>query len=183
MRDQLSTVTRLTIAIALFCGLCACQDTDQENPQPSSSESSQHEFKDAIDFVLTEMNGATFRLSDHKGKVVLLNFWATWCMPCREEIPDFIELQEEFKEEGLLLVGASLDEEGFDAVRPYAEEVGINYTMVIDEIGLAEQYGGHFAVPTSFLIDRKGKIRQRMIGIVDQKTLRPIVKSLLDEKG
>lgn len=137
------------------------------------------EHTKAPDFERVAMDGSSLRLSSFRGRVVVLNFWATWCTPCRVEIPEFITMQREL--DGVQFIGVSLDEEGFDVVRPYAEEMGITYPLVIGDDSLAADFGGIMGLPTSYVIDREGLIRQRFIGMVNEETLRPILADLLAE--
>lgn len=135
----------------------------------------------APDFTLKRMDGSTFRLSDHRGQVVVVNFWATWCPPCLEEIPGFVRLQEDLGPRGLVFVGVSTDDEGFDVVRPYAEKMDINYPLVVDDGTVAPQYGGIYALPMSFVIDAKGTVRYFQPGMLPEEALRPVLVRLLDE--
>lgn len=98
------------------------------------------------------MDGSILRLSSYRGRVVVLNFWATWCTSCCVAIPEFIKMQKEM--EGVQFIGVSLDEEGFDVVRPYAESMDITYPLVIGDDSLAADYGGVMGLPTSYVIDR-----------------------------
>lgn len=118
----------------------------------------------APDFALTDLSGKTVRLADFKDKVVLLDFWATWCAPCREEIPDFVELQKQYAEKGFTLLGISLDEEGAVVVKPFAQQFGINYPVVIGNTQVSTAYGGMQALPTAFLIGRDGRILEAFVG-------------------
>lgn len=131
----------------------------------------------APDFTLESLDGDSFTLSEHRGEVIVLNFWATWCPPCRAEIPGFIDLQEEMRDRGIRFVGVSLDEDGFASVRPYAMDRGINYTLVADRGRVAGLYGGIGTVPTTFIIDREGNVRYRHTGLL----LKGALKSALDE--
>lgn len=137
------------------------------------------EYTKAPDFERTAMDGSMLRLSSFQGRVVVLNFWATWCTPCRVEIPEFIKMQEEI--DGVQFIGVSLDEEGFGVVRPYAESMRINYPLVIGDDSLAADFGGVMGLPTSYVIDREGRIRQRFVGMVNEATLRPVLTGLLKE--
>jgi peroxiredoxin len=118
----------------------------------------------APDFALTDLSGKTVRLADFKGKVVLLDFWATWCAPCREEIPEFVELQKQYAERGFILLGVALDEEGAAVVKPFAQQFGINYPVVIGNTRITAAYGGIQALPTAFLIGRDGRILETFVG-------------------
>lgn len=116
----------------------------------------------APDFSLPSIEGGTVRLSELRGKVVLLNFWATWCPPCKKEIPDFIELQARYRAQDLRIVGIAIDDP--DAVRAFAKESDINYTVLIGDDEVSRQYGGIESIPTTFVIDKEGTIRARYVG-------------------
>ena len=133
----------------------------------------------APDFERPALGGATFRLADHRGEVVLVNFWATWCLPCKVETPDLVALQAELQDQGVRFVGVSLDEGGFDDVRPFAEEFGVNYPLVLDDGALLEPYGGLVALPTTLLVDRDGVVRYRLRGLTSGEQLRPLLRSLI----
>src|SRR5882672_2353647 len=109
-------------------------------------------------FELKDASGATATLGDYKDKVVLLNFWATWCVPCRAEIPWFQEFDKKYKDQGFAVLGVSMDEEGWGIVKPYVEERKITYRIVIGDEHVSTMYGSIEALPTTFLIDREGKI-------------------------
>ncbi len=135
----------------------------------------------APDFTRATLNGGTFQLSDFQGKIVVLNFWATWCGPCREEIPDFIELQEQMSED-VQFVGVALDEEGVDVVRPFAKKFDINYPIVVDDSGdVARKYGGVRALPTTYVINRQGNIRYRTPGRVPKKILQDALAEMIGD--
>lgn len=134
----------------------------------------------APDFSQPTLKGGTFQLSDNRGKIVVLNFWATWCGPCREEIPDFVELQEQMSED-VQFVGVALDEEGVDVVRPFAKKYDINYPIVVDDSGhVARKYGGVRALPTTYVINREGNIRYRTPGRVPKEILEDALTEMID---
>lgn len=134
-------------------------------------------------FELTALDGTQVSLVSLSGKVVVLNFWATWCGPCRDEIPEFIRLQDELGLEGVQFVGIALDEEGADIVRPFTEELGVNYPNLIDDGVVSEAYRGHYVVPTTYLIDRRGHMRHRYVGAVTFDTLIPRLRELIRESA
>ena len=115
-----------------------------------------------------DLDGRTISLSDYKGRVIILNFFATWCPPCREEIPDFIELQKDFGGRGLTIVGISLDTEPPDEVRRFSRERGINFMVLYagdQSQALADRVGGIRGIPTSLLIGRDGNVRRKVVGV------------------
>lgn len=121
----------------------------------------------APDFALKDARGANIRLSSYKGKVVVVDFWATWCHGCKTEIPWFMEFQNKYKDGGLAVIGVSMDEDGWKSVRPFVEEKKINYPVVIGNDDLAKRYGVE-SMPMTLLIDRKGKLAASYIGLVDK---------------
>ena len=190
-----SWTSRLTHVLAFFVGAALgvvaiyafaiapasthSKDTSSAIVRTVPFASSTDSLQQAPDFALPTLEGDTFRLSAQRGKVVVLNFWATWCSPCREEIPDFIKLQRELGAERVRFVGVALDEEGFDVVRPYADEMGINYPIVHDDGAVAAKYGGVRVVPTTFLIGPEGKVHGYAPGMVTEEVLRPRLDTLL----
>ncbi|SHK05647.1 TlpA disulfide reductase family protein [Rhodothermus profundi] len=137
----------------------------------------------APDFEAPRLDGSAFRLSDYRGSVIVLNFWATWCPPCRTEIPDLVALQQELGDQGLLVVGISLDEGGAEVVAPFARDFKINYPIVLDNGTIAEAYGGIFALPTTVIIDREGRMRYEVLGIFPTQAMRPRLEALLNESA
>jgi cytochrome c biogenesis protein CcmG/thiol:disulfide interchange protein DsbE len=136
------------------------------------------------DFEATDATGASFRLSNSMGKVVLLNFWATWCKPCQEEIPWFVEFQSKYGNDGFEVIGVSLDEVGWKAVRPAMEALKINYRVAIADGALAQKYGGLETLPETLLIDRKGRLLAKHSGITSKDQYeREIVRALWNRLG
>jgi thiol-disulfide isomerase/thioredoxin len=133
----------------------------------------------APEWELTDLNGKLVKFSDFRGKVLILDFWATWCLPCRVEIPHFVELQKQYGAKGLAVIGVSLDEQGPDVVKKFVKQFEVNYPIVIGNEKIAEKYGGIVALPTTFVIDRQGRIVGRHIGYNDKATFEKEVQSLL----
>jgi peroxiredoxin len=119
---------------------------------------------DAPDFVLSDLQGHAIKLSDLRGKAVVLNFWATWCPPCKEEIPWFVELQKRYGSQGLQIVGVSMDDGDQKDVAKFAAENRINYPVLLGKETVADQYGGIDYLPTTFYIDRNGVVMDRVFG-------------------
>jgi len=118
------------------------------------------------------------RLSDYKGKVVLLSFWATWCLWCETEITWYVEFQNKYKDKGLSVIGVSMDEDGWRSVRPFLKEKRMNYTVVVGNGNLATSYALE-ALPVTFLIDRDGKIAGSPAGIVATDSFEHDIRTLL----
>jgi peroxiredoxin len=146
-------------------------------PTPTTPDDSR---KVAPDFTLNDSNGTSIKLSDYKGKVVLLNFWATWCEGCKTEIPWFIEYESKYKGSGLAVIGASMDDDGWKVVKPFVEEKKMNYPVVLCNEELCKQYGVD-ALPVTVLIDRKGKIAETYSGVVDRAACEAKIQSLLKD--
>lgn len=125
--------------------------------------------KQAPEFALKDADGKVVKLSDYKGKVVLLNFWATWCGPCKIEIPWFVEFEQNYRDKGFAVLGVAMDEEGWAAVKPFVASHKVNYRMVIGDDMTAQKYGGVDSLPTSFLIDREGRTAAVHVGLVSKK--------------
>ncbi len=128
---------------------------------------------------LKDLEGKSVKLADFKGKVVVLNFWATWCPPCRREIPDFVALQKQYADKGLVIIGVSLDEGGASVVKPFAKKMGINYPVVMGDQKTIAAYGGVQVVPTTFIIDKTGKLAAQHEGGADRATFEAEIKPLL----
>lgn len=116
---------------------------------------------------LKDLSGAVVSFEQFKGKVVVVDFWATWCPPCREEIPGYIALADKYGKDGLVIVGISLDQAGPDVVKAFAAKSGINYPLVMGDENVVAAFGGVEGIPTTFLIDRAGQIRDRKVGSVE----------------
>ena len=133
----------------------------------------------APDFQLKSLEGKTIKLSDYKGKVVVLNFWATWCPPCREEIPDLVSLQKQYAAQGLVILGVSMDEGGPARVASFAKKFGINYPIVMGDEKTSAAYGGIEALPTTFIINRKGNVVDGLQGGTDRAGFEEKIKPVL----
>ena len=139
------------------------------------------ERKMAPDFTLTDASGRSVRLSDLRGKVVLLNFWATWCSPCKREIPWFVEFQKTNESRGFAVLGVSMDEGGWSAVKPFLEVNQVNYPVVIGDDHVAGLYGGLPSLPMTVIIDRAGRIAAIHEGLCRRDEYESDIRALLNE--
>jgi len=167
-------------ALALLLTNSACNNHTQPVRKAVRNDK---ERKVAPDFTLKDANGKTVTLSEYKGKVVLLNFWATWCGPCKIEIPWFMEFEQQYKDRGFAVLGVSMDQDGWDAVKPYVEEKKINYRVALGNDSVGDLYGGIESLPTTFILDRDGRVAATHLGLVDKSDYRNEILQLLDSRA
>ena len=149
-------------------------------PAPPTTANSQ--FQTAPDVPLQTLEGQPFRLTDLRGRVVLLNFWATWCIPCRAEIPEFNAMQRELKPRGFEVVGVAISPgDTVEAIRDFQKDLKQDYTVLRGPEEIGEKFGNGPGLPVTYLIDREGRIRQKIIGARDREGWEAAVKPLLDE--
>jgi cytochrome c biogenesis protein CcmG/thiol:disulfide interchange protein DsbE len=135
----------------------------------------------AAGFSLQDLDGKPLSLASYRGKVVLLNFWATWCTPCRAEIPEFVDYQNKYGPQGLQLLGISMDDDP-KPVRDFYQQFKMNYPVAIGSASLAESYGGVLGLPVTFLIGRDGRIAAKYVGAAEMPVLQQKIESLLQSK-
>ncbi|MFK7843827.1 MAG: TlpA disulfide reductase family protein [Rhodothermales bacterium] len=156
------------IFLSIFVG---CQSADKSvdgnpSPKPAQAVIPEPQSRDTMPaFILPTLAGNTFDSSAQEGRVLLVNFWATWCAPCRVEIPDLIALQEELGGEKFDVIGISLDTDDPAFVKEYTDAMEINYPLIIDDGEVAEAFGGVYALPTTYVVGKDGKITHRTIGL------------------
>ena len=175
--QSLSRSLRLVgvVGVAVLLGLVACSPATA----PKTTVKDSKDRKAAPEFALKDATGKIVHLADYKGKVVLLDFWATWCGPCKVEIPWFAEFQRQYKDRGFEVLGVSMDEDGWKAVTPFAAEKKINYRLVIGDDKTGDQYGGIEALPTTFVIDREGRIASVHVGLSAKKDFQDAIENVL----
>jgi len=176
------TALRLLSAVVI-AAVWGCLVTDCSGPQRPANVASVKPGKErhkAPDFALKDSDGKLVHLADYRGKVVLLDFWATWCGPCKIEIPWFEEFQRQHQGKGFAVIGVSMDDEGWGVVKPFLERLKVNYRILIGNDQTAQLYGGIDALPTTFLIDREGRIAAVHVGLVDRKEFENGIEQLLE---
>jgi len=158
-----------------------CVDKNESNTKSKKAEVAIVKFDEnkAPDFALKSSDGKTVKLSDYKGKVVIIDFWATWCPPCRKGIPDLISIQNEYKKD-VVIVGISLDgEKTLKDVPGFVKSYGINYPIVYGDDKVVAAYGGIEGIPTAFIVDKKGNVVDKHVGLVPKDTYINKIKELL----
>ncbi len=133
----------------------------------------------APDFTLTTVDGKKVKLSDYRGKAVLLNFWATWCGPCKIEIPWFLNMEKQYGPQGLVVLGVAMDDDGKNSVEKFSKEMKIDYTVVLGNDDVADQYGGVAGLPTTFYLDRNGRVVKKIEGLADESEIEDAIKAAL----
>jgi cytochrome c biogenesis protein CcmG/thiol:disulfide interchange protein DsbE len=135
----------------------------------------------APDFTAVDSTGVRLRLSDFRGRVTVLNFWASWCAPCAEETPWFIEFQRKYERDGLSVIGVSLDDDGWKSVKPFIGGMGVNYRMVLADSQIARLYGGLESLPVTVIIDRSGRIAATRVGLIGHDEFEGSIRAMLGE--
>lgn len=164
----------LTFAVILFAAYMIMRQNDEGERSALSSEQAENP---APSFELADIDGELVSIDDFKGRVILLNFWATWCGPCKREIPDFIDLQNEYGDDGLTIVGIALDEHSL--VTAFVKEWEINYPVLIGTEEVSMRYGNIRSIPTTFIIDRSGAVVKSYVGLQPRSVIEADVKALL----
>jgi peroxiredoxin len=165
---------------ALLLSLTALA-TAADQPGLRVALSAEKERKPAANFALQDATGATTKIEDYRGKVVLLDFWATWCTGCKMEIPWFTAFQATYGGKGFAVVGVSLDEEGWKVLRPFLAEHTIPYRMLLGDVPMSKRYGIE-NLPDTFLIDRQGRVAAKYKeALVDKDNVEANIKALLAE--
>jgi len=169
--------TLILLIVLILAALYAFHRYGTHNPTTSTAQ-----LKPAPDFTLPQPSGGPpLKLSDYRGKVVLVDFWATWCEPCRAEIPHFVDLQNEYGPQGFQIIGVSMDDSP-DPVPAFVKQFKMNYPVVMGNAQIGEQYGGVLGLPIAFLIDRQCQIRKKHIGAMEASLFEKEVTNLLAEK-
>jgi thiol-disulfide isomerase/thioredoxin len=135
---------------------------------------------DAPDFTLESLDGQSLHLSDLRGKAVLLNFWATWCAPCKIEMPWFVELQKQYGPQGLQIVGVAMDDSSKEDIAKFAKDMGVNYPILLGREAVGEAYGGVPALPESFFISRDGRIVDKILGLEGKADIEDAIRKALN---
>jgi cytochrome c biogenesis protein CcmG, thiol:disulfide interchange protein DsbE len=174
--------TARLVWLVLICSVMtvsSCGDNTPAEGAKGPAMAAKDGSRPAPDFDLVSLDGQRIKLSDYQGKVVLVDFWATWCGPCRMSIPHLVELQQKLGPSGLQVIGISMDQTGKEGVSAFASKYKINYPIVMGTPQVAQSYGGIQSIPQVFLVDRQGKIQGRIVGYQAGDEMEKKVKALL----
>jgi thiol-disulfide isomerase/thioredoxin len=136
----------------------------------------------APDFTLMSLDGRPVKLSDYRGKVVVINFWATWCPPCRAEIPDLVAAQQHYRDRGVEILGIALDDEGREVVEPFVRDNGITYPVLIGDEAIMSLYGGISSIPTTFFLNRDGSIQRHYDRMLSRLEIDSALEEILNKR-
>lgn len=165
------------VVIPIFFLLLACSGS-KEQPKEKGEIKKKSTFIEDADFTLPTLDGDMVTLSDFKGKVIILDFWATWCGPCKIEIPSFIELQTEYGDAGLQILGVSLDRGNKEEVLNFCDKLGVNYPVLLDDGTVSRRFGIQY-IPTTYIIDRDGNFIKKYTGLMGKETFVNDIKGLI----
>lgn len=180
MRKVLHNGLIILVPLVIWASGCGAKTEREEIGELEEGVSAEKEWGNAPDFTVPDLEGNSLTLSDFKGKVIILDFWTTWCPPCRRGIPDFVQLYEKYKHEGLVIIGVSLDGGDSRSVKQFSKNYKINYPIVLGNFNVTQDYGGIRAIPTTFVIDGKGNIKEKYVGYQPRATFEEVVKRLLE---
>ena len=181
MGKKTKIILLLVVVVIILAGLYAVDHywiAPVQANQTAFASASAGKYPLAPQFSLTDVFGHKLNLADYRGKVVLLDFWATWCGPCRMEIPGFVRLQSQYGSQGFQIIGISMDDSA-SPVLPFYKQFGMNYPVAMGDAQLAALYGGIIGLPTTFLIGRDGRIYDKVPGAVDEERFVVEIKTLL----
>ena len=165
------------VAVMLFAGIRMSHDHGQP------PEHNQLIGAIAPDFELQTVDGSSLKLSSLRGKAVLLNFWATWCGPCKVEMPWFVELQKQYGPQGLQIVGVAMDDATAEDIAKFAKDMQVNYPILLGKESVGESYGGVGVLPTTYFLDRSGKVIAREFGLQSRSVFVEHIKQALGQSG
>jgi thiol-disulfide isomerase/thioredoxin len=164
------------VAAMLFAGIRMARNNRATRPAKGQLIGSQ-----APDFDLQTLDGKNLKLSDLRGKAVLLNFWATYCGPCKIEMPWFVELQKEYGPQGFQIVGVAMDDASTEEIAKFVKEMGVNYPILIGKESVGQSYGGVGVLPTTFFLDRDGKVIAREFGLQSRSVFVDHIKRAMSQ--
>jgi len=169
-------VVAMVVSLMLIFGFRLARNTDK-----IATGAGNMKGKPAPPFTLQSLDGKMVSLSDFRGKAVLLNFWATWCAPCKIEMPWFVELQKQYAAQGLQIVGVAMDDASPEDIAKFAKDLGVDYPILIGKESVGDAYGGVQFLPATFYIDREGNVVDKIFGLKGKNEIEDDIKRALAE--
>ena len=191
MKNQKNRWLKIALVLALLSIAVGCdtgKSSASESPKVATGTNGIPSLGPAPTVSFQNLSGQTVDLSQYRGKVVLVNFWATWCEPCRAEIPELIQFQQKYGNKGFTVLGVAMDQEGKSVVAPFVakpqfqvggQDVAMDYPIVLGNDKLATKFGGIIGLPTSYVISKNGQVVKRVIGMIDQQGINRLIQRLL----
>lgn len=170
------------IVIAMVISIMLVFGIQRAHRVPVTTTAVKLQGQPAPDFSLVALDGKTLKLSDFRGKAVLLNFWATWCEPCKLEMPWFVDLQKKYASQGLQVLGVAMDDASPSDIASFAQKLGVNYPVVIGKEEVGAQYGGIDYLPSTFYISRDGKILDHVFGLASKSEIEANIQKALSQQ-
>lgn len=176
-------VVAMVVSLMLVFGLYRARSSKS----PDAIAAAKMRGQTAHDFTLQSLDGQTVHLSDYRGKAIMLNFWATWCEPCKVEMPWFVEMQKQYGPQGLQIVGVAMDDADTEDIAKFAKEMGIDYPILVGKDSvretIANDYGGMPFLPETFVIGRDGKVVEKILGLKSRSEIEDAIKKALTPDG
>jgi peroxiredoxin len=172
----------ILIVIAMVISIMLVFGIERAHRTPVTTTAGKLQGQPAPDFSLSTLDGKTMKLSDFRGKAVLLNFWATWCEPCKVEMPWFVDLQKKYAGQGLQVLGVAMDDASPSDISSFAQKMGVNYPVLIGKEEVGAQYGGIEYLPSTFYISRDGKILDHVFGLVSKSEIETDIQKALGQQ-
>jgi peroxiredoxin len=172
----------ILIVIAMVISIMLVFGIQRAHRTPVTTTAGKLQGQPAPDFSLKSLDGKTMKLSDFRGKAVLLNFWATWCEPCKVEMPWFVDLQKKYSSQGLQVLGVAMDDASPEDIGAFAQKMGVNYPVLIGKEEVGAQYGGIEYLPSTFYISRDGKILDHVFGLVSKSEIETDIQKALGQQ-
>lgn len=172
----------ILIVIALVISIMLVFGIQRANRNKVGTPAGKMQGQVAPDFSLSTLDGKTMKLSDFRGKAVLLNFWATWCEPCKVEMPWFVDLQNKYGPQGLQVIGVAMDDASPGEIQSFAQKLGVNYPVLLGKEEVGSEYGGIEYLPSTFYIGRDGKIIDHVFGLVSRSEIEANIEKALSQQ-
>ncbi len=160
--------------------ITACSGDKPQGEVQAAEKSESSAYNDEYNFTATNLDGSQFSLADFKGKVVIVDFWDTWCPPCRKGIPDFVDLHNTYKDDGFVMIGLAFGQQGKPAVEQFVKDYNVNYINGLVNQDVVNRFGAPRSIPTTYVIDKNGNVYKKYVGLVEKSTFESDIQNLLN---